>query len=316
MHRSGVWAVVLATLVVLSGMGGYLLLSGRGSGGPGAATTSQTRYGQVQSQATPTVTVSVPGPATTSTVTSTSTSFAQGTTLNVTKTLTVSDTKTVTSVSTSTTTLSTTSDVTVTRMVSGELLGTGVGDDVASRSSASSSTTSTTSSTSSSTTRIGAGGSAIGLTVSAGTIASASSVAAPAGLPSGSVSPFGWWEFEVTGLTPGQTVLVTLTFTSPVPPGAVLYKSECGPSPGVYEAESLVKSVSGDALTIALTDGGAGDCDAVAGQITDPAGLAVLGDGPDTPPQGVPQFPFGVLTVVGAALPIMALLRRATLRRR
>lgn len=103
---------------------------------------------------------------------------------------------------------------------------------------------------------------------------------------------------------------MTFTFPSAIPPNALLYKSDCGLSPSVYDAESLVRSSSGDTMTISLTDGGAGNCDSVAGQITDPAGVIVPGDGPDQPSQGVPQFPFGAAVVVAAALPLLVLLRR------
>ena len=74
---------------------------------------------------------------------------------------------------------------------------------------------------------------------------------------------------------------MTLTFPSAIPPNAHYYKSDCGTTPGTFVSDGLITSISGDAMTISLTDGGAGDCDTVAGQITDPGGIVVT-DGEDS----------------------------------
>jgi hypothetical protein len=117
------------------------------------------------------------------------------------------------------------------------------------------------------------------LSASAGQFASASLVSVPSiGLPVGSVTPFGWWGFQITGLNQGQNVSVTITFPSVVPPNAHFYKSDCGTTPGAYLADNLISGVNGNTMTISLTDGGAGDCDSVTGQVTDPGGIVMPGN--------------------------------------
>ena len=147
------------------------------------------------------------------------------------------------------------------------------------------------------------------MSVSSGEISYASMVAAPiSGLPSGSLTPFGWWDFQIVGLKPGETVQVTITFPSAIPLGSNLYKSDCG-SADVFNANGIVNSVTGNTLEFSLTDGGAGDCDSVPGQITDPGGIVVTQG--DSRPLGVPQFPLGVFALFVVALPLVMLLKRS-----
>lgn len=105
---------------------------------------------------------------------------------------------------------------------------------------------------------------------------------------------------------------VTLTFPSAIPAGAHLYKSDCG-TPGAHEADGLVQSINGNTMTISLTDGARGDCDAVPGQITDPQGLVVDGQA-DQNPLDVAQFPIGFAALLLVALPVLLLARRRSLR--
>lgn len=157
---------------------------------------------------------------------------------------------------------------------------------------------------------VSGGGSGISISSSAGEITTATFVGAPtSGLPDGASAPFGWWDFQITGLTTGQTAEVTFTFPTAIPSNAVLYKSDCGSTPGVFNADNLVRSISGNTLTISLTDGGAGDCDNVSGQITDPGGIVVTDD-PAQAPQGVPQFPFGTLAVLVVAVPLLLAVKK------
>jgi len=295
-------AVVLALVIVISGIGGYLLHTETASGSLVDTATAYSTTTETDSHSITTVVIASPGSETTQTVTSTSTSEVTGQAQTVTTTATT----TLTSVSTSTSTRTVTSTETTT-------------SSTASNTSLSTSTTESgisghwvgVNSTQVTTTSVAAGpGGYIEIGVSAGKIVSASSVATPSGLPSGSESPFGWWEFEIADLTPGQTAVVTLTFPSAIPSNALLYKSDCGSTPGVYQAESLVDSVGGNVMRMSLTDQGAGDCDGVPGQITDPAGLVVLDGGPNSPARGVPQFPFGTVALVAIALPLLMLLRR------
>jgi len=85
--------------------------------------------------------------------------------------------------------------------------------------------------------------------------------------------PFGVLNFELTGLTAGDTVVVTLTFPDVVPTDAKYYKIH--PTEGWREIP--FGSNDGDnTITIELTDGDdSTDSDSVAGTITDPGALAI-----------------------------------------
>ena len=85
--------------------------------------------------------------------------------------------------------------------------------------------------------------------------------------------PFGAVSFELTGLTAGETVVVTLTFPENVPTDAKYYKIDA--VSGWHEVP--FGSNDGDnVITLELTDGDSDtDSDAVAGTITDPGALAV-----------------------------------------
>ncbi len=82
--------------------------------------------------------------------------------------------------------------------------------------------------------------------------------------------PHGFFSFNIVGLTPGQTVIVTITFPSPVPIGTEYWKC--------HEPEGWIQipmgSDDGDnMITITLVDGGLGDDDGTPnGVIVDQAG--------------------------------------------
>ena len=104
------------------------------------------------------------------------------------------------------------------------------------------------------------------------TLSQWSETAPPLPLPSNVTSfPFGLVGFRIEGLAPGATVQVKLTF-----PGSVAamqyYKYQNGgyfPMPGAV--------LSGNEITLTLTDGGIGDADGVANRvIVDPGGPAVV----------------------------------------
>jgi len=114
-------------------------------------------------------------------------------------------------------------------------------------------------------------------TTSAGVFGSLDAVAVadiPTPPPSGVSFPFGLFSWTLTGLTPGQTVTLTLTYPSPVASPAKYYKVASG---AWTDASALLGSDNGDnVLTLTVTDGGAGDSDGVAnGQISDPGGVGI-----------------------------------------
>lgn len=88
--------------------------------------------------------------------------------------------------------------------------------------------------------------------------------------PSGYSFPYGLISFNVHTANPGDTVQVTLTFSS-VPAGSKYYKVDGN---GFYEFPGAV--INGNTVILTLTDGGQGDSDGlVNGVIVDPGGIAV-----------------------------------------
>jgi hypothetical protein len=107
----------------------------------------------------------------------------------------------------------------------------------------------------------------------------------PTPLPTGVTFPYGFFTWTVTGLTPGQTITVTMTFPAPIPSNAQYWKVI---SDKWTDASSLLTSNGTNVATLTITDGGFGDEDgAVNGQITDPGGL------------GIPPLQVAVPNVVG-----------------
>jgi hypothetical protein len=93
---------------------------------------------------------------------------------------------------------------------------------------------------------------------------------APVTLPSGAISLSGALSYDVTGLEPGSTIDVTFQ----LPPGSDptnIYKLQNGSSVDL----TSIATISGDVVTLSLTDGGLGDADGLAnGTIVDPVVFA------------------------------------------
>ena len=91
------------------------------------------------------------------------------------------------------------------------------------------------------------------------------------GKPADQQFPDGLVSFQINGLAPGATVTVTLTFPTAFPQDASYYKVNDN---GFYEF--LDANISGNTVTLTITDGATGDNDGVAnGVIVDPGGVAV-----------------------------------------
>jgi hypothetical protein len=89
----------------------------------------------------------------------------------------------------------------------------------------------------------------------------------PHSLPS-VLFPHGMFDFKITGLTPGQTVMLTIEFPSPLLIGTLWWKYDNG---RWYALPN--ESDNGDhIMVISLSDGGVHDLDGVSGQIADPGG--------------------------------------------
>ena len=122
--------------------------------------------------------------------------------------------------------------------------------------------------------------------------------------PAGVAFPFGLFEFSATGC--GGALTLDIDYPSPVPPGTAYWKfgpTSVNATPHWY---TLPATVSGNRISVAFVDGGAGDSDLAAnGTIVDPGG-AGIGAAP-TSAQPVPATRPLVLAALAAMLAIVAL---------
>lgn len=112
--------------------------------------------------------------------------------------------------------------------------------------------------------------------------------------------PFGLLGFRATGCSGSATIKVT--FSQSIPAGSQLYKctsSTCTTFPGA------TIDYANNTVTYTVVDGGSGDTDSIAGQITDPAGLGT--------PLSVPALPMWGETLLAVLLGLGAFV---ALRRR
>ena len=90
---------------------------------------------------------------------------------------------------------------------------------------------------------------------------------------SGLTFPHGFFSFNITNITPGSTVTITITLPSAMAVGTQYWKCQNGQW---VNCTSLLGDDDGDnVLTLTITDGGLGDADGVNGTIVDPGGPAV-----------------------------------------
>jgi len=90
------------------------------------------------------------------------------------------------------------------------------------------------------------------------------------GRPAGYEFRWGLVEYEVDGIAPGATIRVKLTFPETIPAGSKVYQVTSAGYRELQDAE-----IRGTTVTLALTDGGAGDRDGLPnGVIADPVGVA------------------------------------------
>jgi len=104
--------------------------------------------------------------------------------------------------------------------------------------------------------------------------------------------PFGLFDWTISDLTPGATVVVNMFFQSLVPMPPQYWKFNAGT--GLWtdvclQLQCAVDPSSPNVLQLTITDGGVGDLDGIAnGMIRDPGGLGVSEASPDrTPPTTV-----------------------------
>ncbi len=90
--------------------------------------------------------------------------------------------------------------------------------------------------------------------------------------PPGLDFPFGLFLFTISGVGNGGTADVTLTFAENLPKGTQ-YWDDNG---GVWTNITDKVTISGNTITLRLTDGGVGDDNSAVGKITDPGGPVII----------------------------------------
>jgi hypothetical protein len=107
-------------------------------------------------------------------------------------------------------------------------------------------------------------------TPSQGAVEDLTALPIPVGAPAGISLPHGMFSFKVTGLTPGQTVTITITLPTAMPVGTEWWKYQ----DGQWYSLPIGSNDGDDVITITLTDGVfPGDGDKTAnGVILDPGG--------------------------------------------
>jgi RHS repeat-associated protein len=133
-----------------------------------------------------------------------------------------------------------------------------------------------------------ANGDTLTLQTTGGTFSNVQAVTPPSG--AGATFPWGLMSFEVDNVPVGGTITVTLTLPAGAQPSTYYkWNQSAGTfSPFMFDGDNGA-SISGNVVTLYLTDGGAGDQDGQAnGIIIDPGGLTGGTNG--LPPDVVPQF--------------------------
>lgn len=101
---------------------------------------------------------------------------------------------------------------------------------------------------------------------------------------------YGAYAFDITGITHGSSVTLTLTAPNNLPAGTTYWKYQESHTPMWYPIATVL---SGNELMITLTDGGTGDAYGVQnGVIHDPGAINI----PQTP--GIPEFPTVALPMI------------------
>jgi len=102
-------------------------------------------------------------------------------------------------------------------------------------------------------------------------------------------------DFEVHGISPGETVEVNIEYPEEIPSGSKVFRSD---RDGFHE---IPAEISGNRFTMTVTDGGDGDSDGQAnGVIVDPVGVAVPTATGDGSAGATPDAAGGGCSVVGS----------------
>jgi hypothetical protein len=138
-------------------------------------------------------------------------------------------------------------------------------------------------------------------------IAVSGDVGSPAAVaPNGVSFPYGLLDMVISNTTLGGTVQLTLTYPQTFPAGARYWKyGKTSPADTAHWYVFPGASISGNTVTLTLTDGGAGDDDGqIDGTITDPGGVGLGG----ADPLSVPALSEMALAFLGMLVAAVSLL--------
>ena len=145
--------------------------------------------------------------------------------------------------------------------------------------------------------------------------ASTATVASQAALPAGVSMPHGVVKLKLEHGAPGSAARVVLTYPEALPADSKYYKygpTASDSNPHWYEFAGA--EISGNSITLTLTDGGAGDDDLIANSvIEDPGGPAILGGGVPAVVNPVPTLSQWMLALMAG---LMLMFGMGHLRRR
>jgi hypothetical protein len=107
---------------------------------------------------------------------------------------------------------------------------------------------------------------------------------------------YGIFRFNITGVTPGGSATLNLTFPQDLPAGTTYWKYGANATNSTPHWYTIPSTINGNKITITLNDGGIGDDDgAVNGIIHDDGGPSI----PQTPVSPTPELPTIALMGVG-----------------
>jgi hypothetical protein len=117
---------------------------------------------------------------------------------------------------------------------------------------------------------------------------------------------YGLFRFNITGVIPGDSVTLTLTFPEYLPAGTTYWKYGANATNSTPHWYTIPSAINGNQITITLIDGGIGDDDGlVNGIIHDDGGPSI----PQTPVPPVPEVPMIALMGIGV-LTLLFVMRR------
>lgn len=147
------------------------------------------------------------------------------------------------------------------------------------------------------------------------TVADTATAASVAAWPAGVTMPHGVVKLRLEHGAQGTAAKVVLTYPHALPAGTQYYKygpTTSDPNPHWYKFDGA--AISGNTITLTLTDGGAGDDDLAANSvIEDPGGPVILGGGVPPLVNPVPTLSQWMLALMAG---VMLLFGMGQLRRR